>query len=90
MKRVAHSFSEVGKFLKKARLRAKLSQADVKKILNYQSTQIISDWERGVCAAPHWALPILVKIYGIDIDKFIDLYLSVYEQELRFWVRGRK
>lgn len=83
-------FLRIGAFLKEARLNANLSQNEVKKILKYKSPQIISDWERGICCAPHRVLPILVKTYGIDVEEFVDIYLDAYARELEGWFSRKK
>ncbi len=89
MKKIVSQFLSTGEFLRKARLAANLSQADVRKTLDYQSPQIISDWERGVCRAPTRVLPTLVKIYKFDANEFIEIYLKAYEIELKYWINRR-
>lgn len=85
MKRAKNKFITIGKFLKRARVNAKLSQGDVKKLLGYKSPQIISDWERGICGPPLASLHILKKAYGLNEHTILKIYMNAERKELEKW-----
>ena len=79
---------ELGKFLKTARKKSKLSQWEVAQDLGYGSAQFISNWERGISYPPTKSLPKLCKMYGVGLDKLWTIYckalLYEHERKLRF------
>lgn len=89
-KKITPKYVELGKFLKVARERIYLSQGDVKKILGYKSTQIISDWERGYCGVPKEAMPEIIKLYKIRKSIFIKKLIQASEKELKMILKGPK
>ena len=53
---------ELGVFLKKARVKAGLTQREVGELLELKTSQYISNWERGIVGI---AFPQLVKVCGL-------------------------
>lgn len=68
--------------LKNARLKAKLSQADVSKRLGYSTPQFISNWERGVSHPPIHSLKTLGALYKVDPESLFDSLLTVTVAEV--------
>lgn len=85
MKPTTPKFLFIGKFLKRARVKAKLSQGDVRDLLGYKTPQIISDWERGVCGPPIHMLACICKAYVLSERKLINLILKAERKELEKW-----
>jgi transcriptional regulator with XRE-family HTH domain len=71
----------IGKFLKTAREKAALTQAQVAKSLSYSSAQFVSNWERGIALPPLNQLPRLAEIYRIPPKAFLEI-LHDYQEEL--------
>jgi transcriptional regulator with XRE-family HTH domain len=67
-------FRKFGKFLKKRRIKAKLTQMDVAKNLGCHS-QFISNIERGLCAPPFKTLKTLTELYRINSGELIKLII---------------
>lgn len=64
----------LGKFLKKKRNEAGLTQRDIKTMFNYNSGQFVSNWERGLIVPPTPTLKALLKVYQVT-DKEIKHYI---------------
>jgi len=62
-------------FLRKARLKANLSQAQVGKVFGYGSAQYVSNWERGVSKPPLKTLRKLAELYGVPGDVLYEILL---------------
>ncbi len=77
-----HGSIELSKYLKQMRCRAGLTQKQVAKVLRYESAQFVSNWERGVATPPVAALAVLIKLYGLNLDHLIHLYMSSLKSEL--------
>ena len=68
--------SPVSKFLKEARIKSSLTQAEVANALRYKSVQFVSNWERGLRTPPGKTLVKLAKMYRISIEDLYDLLLE--------------
>lgn len=90
MKKVNRKYLAIGKFLKERREAVGLSQNKVKEILGYESCQLVSDWERGICGPPNAILKKLVKAYKISAGNLIDKILSAERTELESQLRASK
>jgi transcriptional regulator with XRE-family HTH domain len=73
---VEKHFVTLGAFLKKARLKAEISQHDVAKALGYSSYQFISNWERGISSPPCAVLKRIAALYKTSAQKLFDLLLK--------------
>jgi len=62
-------YSEIGKELKRLRIKAGLKQKDVAKELGYSSPQFISNWERGISSPPVKIIKELANLYKTSPDK---------------------
>lgn len=65
-----------GEFLKKSREAQGLSQKDVSTVLGYNTSQFISNWERGLSLPPIPTLRKLAKVYGIDAETLFNVILE--------------
>lgn len=63
-------------FLKEGRVKAGLSQKEVSEVLNYDTPQFISNWERGIAAPPISILKRLAELYKISSEKLFDVVLA--------------
>lgn len=90
MKKVNKKYLMIGKFLKKKREAVGLSQNDVKEIVGYESCQLVSDWERGICGPPISILSKLIKAYKLSSESMIELFLSAERVELEVLLENRK
>ena len=69
-------------YLKRARIKAGLSQGEVAKKLGYTSPQFISNWERGLSSPPMDTLGELVDIYKIPGKELVDIMVHETKQSL--------
>lgn len=75
-------FSSMGRFLKNKRVDSGLTQSELADKL-VLSSQMVSNWERGLCAPPSNCIKKLTKILSIDSEDMLRLFLSSKEQLLR-------
>lgn len=54
-----------GPKLKKMREKVELTQNDVAKSLGHSTPQLVSNWERGMCALPTTSILPVAKIYKV-------------------------
>lgn len=66
---------DLGTYLKSKREAAGLSQIDVSQTLGYSSPQFVSNWERGLAKPPSKSLAKLVKIYKLNSDELVNIYV---------------
>lgn len=75
-----------GRWMKRAREAANLTQADVAKQLSYDTPQFISNWERAISHPPVAVFAHLVRIYKLDRKeaqkRFRDLKMLPVERDL--------
>ena len=71
---------------KMARKSVGLTQKQVADKLGYDSSQFVSNWERGTSYPPPKAFRIICKLYTLDYNNmshvFIDLMVENYRAEL--------
>jgi transcriptional regulator with XRE-family HTH domain len=68
--------SSLGQLLSEHRSRLGLSQKDVATQLGYSTSQVVSDWERGIRSPPGNVLRKLVKLYKVTPEKFYEVLLE--------------
>lgn len=66
----------LGGFLKKKRIDAGFSQADVADKLAYSTPQFISNWERGVSRPPISVLKKIGDLYGVSSEDLFEVVLN--------------
>lgn len=74
-------------FFKNARERQGLTQADVAKVLGYDTAQFISNWERGQSYPPIKATRKLSKLYKVPQD---DIFNRILTNALDLTVKSLK
>src|SRR4051812_7575828 len=79
---------KLGRFLKKKRMEAGLTQYEIASVLGYTSPQFISNIERGTCAPPMETLATFVKVYNIKPETFIKLMMDGQREALK-WTLSR-
>lgn len=72
----------VGKFLRKCRENAGRTQADVAAMLDYSTSQFVSNWERGKALPPAWSLPRIAEIYQIASNDLIEKMMEYQKAHL--------
>lgn len=65
--KLAKEFINFGKFVKKARIQAGLTQNQLAKRLGYDTSQFVSNIERGLCAYPLNKFKKVAKILDCDL-----------------------
>lgn len=81
--------SEFHIYLKDLRQRAALSQEAVAKVLGYESSQFISNWERGLSHPPLKALPLLAQVYEVSTHELYEKLESAVLIDLKSSLRKR-
>ena len=83
------SQKEFANFLKRKRIDAGITQADVSKKLGYSTPQFVSNWECGRGKPPIATIPKLIKIYRVDPDEIVTYYLMNTKQQLQKAFKSR-
>ncbi len=78
-----NAVDNLGKFLKKLRVEANLSQSEVASALGYSSPQFISNFERGLASPPLNKIKILAEIYDCDLRDFYKVLRNEQDAFLR-------
>jgi transcriptional regulator with XRE-family HTH domain len=87
---VLRKFESTSKYFRQKRLDAEITQAELAEALGFTSAQIVSNWERGICAPPMASLRSLIKILKLDAEEVTDV---ITEENRRFLLEnlsGRK
>jgi len=72
----AKEISTLGQLLSEHRNLLGLSQKEVATHLGYSTSQVVSDWERGIRSPPANVLRKLVKLYKVTPEKFYEVLLE--------------
>ena len=73
----------IGRFLRRKRLEANLTQWDVAQHLGYSTPQFVSNWERGVSAPPLATWPRLCKILRVSDAEVVTTVERYWNLELK-------
>jgi len=73
----------IGRFFKEKRIEASLSQVYIASSLGYDSPQMVSNWERGLCAPPYDALKKIVELYGLSKKDVVEIFSDATKEELK-------
>lgn len=76
----------IGSFLRDRRTREKLTQTKVANSLGYDSSQIVSNWERGVCAPPYEAVKRVMSLYKISKEEYIEIMTTATKAEMEVYL----
>jgi transcriptional regulator with XRE-family HTH domain len=88
----AANFKKIGTYFRNKRLARGLTQEEVSGFLGYNSKQIVSNWERGLCSPPLDQVSALIVLFNLDAKEILELFLDVTREELSasFGIRTRK
>lgn len=81
--------NKCGDFLKTSREAQGLSQRDVSTELGYNTSQFISNWERGLSQPPIPTLRKLAKLYKIDAETLFNVILEAQVEIVRNSLREK-
>ncbi len=73
---LSRHYVALGEYLQAMRQKKGLTQRDVSQELKYSSAQFISNFERGITSPPLKKLKILIELYGLPVEKVMDLILK--------------
>lgn len=83
-------FERTSKYFREKRLEAGFTQSELARVLGFTSAQIVSNWERGVCAPPMASLKPMIRFLKLDPIEVTDI---ITEENRRFLLEnlaGRK
>lgn len=83
-------FEKLGKFLKKSRIDAGLTQQEVSEKLGFSTAQYISNWERGMSTPPLQNLHTIVDLYNLDAEHFLKEILEVQKMQMQLQFEHKK
>ena len=83
-------FESTSKYFRQKRLDAEITQAELAEALGFTSAQIVSNWERGICAPPMASLRSLIKILNLDAEEVTDVITEENRRFLLEALSGRK
>ena len=72
-----------GRYLKNARINAGYTQAQIAKLLEYSSSQFISNVERGISSPPFKLLKVFADVYKLDREALLEEYIKHKREEWR-------
>ena len=75
--------NELGSLLAQARVEAGLSQLELSRKLGYNSSQFVSNWERGLCAPPVNKLFQISKLLNVKPEQIHRIILDGTNAYLR-------
>lgn len=80
------NFVTFGQFLRDARLKCEMSQKELASAMHFQSSQIVSNWERGVQAAPISRAKKLAKILHLKTDTLKRFYVGIEKERIKTYL----
>lgn len=76
-------FNTEGEIIAHARMKAKLTQAELSKKLGYVSPQFVSNWERNISKMPRGSFGKLAKYLGKKpLQEVVDLRVKAFRDKL--------
>jgi transcriptional regulator with XRE-family HTH domain len=91
MKTKKSSAVRLGAFLRARRQELNLTQGQVARKMGLQSSQYVSNWERGVSLPPVFhaaSIRKIIRIYGLTLHEYVDRIL--FEQKVRIYERMKE
>ncbi|MEO5668308.1 MAG: helix-turn-helix transcriptional regulator [Bdellovibrionota bacterium] len=70
---MSQKFEFTSKYFRQKRIDAGMTQSELATALGFSSAQIVSNWERGVCAPPMASLRPMIKILKLDPEEVTDV-----------------
>jgi transcriptional regulator with XRE-family HTH domain len=75
-------FSQIGNYFRDKRLERGMTQEEISRFLGYNSKQIVSNWERGICNPPMDIIGKLIKVLDLDSEEVLNLFMNITRKEL--------
>jgi transcriptional regulator with XRE-family HTH domain len=75
-------YGQLGKYLKAARLKKKLSQAELAKTFRLHG-QFVSNWERGLCAPPKHCFQKVIEFLELDRSTLVEVMIEDSKRFIR-------
>ncbi|RYZ92595.1 MAG: XRE family transcriptional regulator [Proteobacteria bacterium] len=75
--------------LRQLRENAGHSQKNVSHVLGYQSSQFVSNWERGLSDPPVQTLKYLAKLYNIKLKDLAEVFIAYKVSRIRSEIESR-
>lgn len=72
----------LAKFIKRKRIEACLTQAELATELGYSTPQFISNWERGLSQPPVDTLVVLAGLIKVNKDELFNMLLAMKIEEI--------
>ena len=72
----------LSKYLKEKRLSLGMTQKQCADRIGYETSQFISNWERGVSTPPLSVLGIVCRVYGLDSNKVKKFLVKEYVSKI--------
>jgi transcriptional regulator with XRE-family HTH domain len=69
-------YKNLGSYLREQRIASGFMQIEIAKILNYTSSQFVSNWERGQSAPPNKDLQRLIKLLKLNRETLVELMVA--------------
>lgn len=81
--------NKCGTFLRASREKQNLSQKEVSAHLGYNTSQFISNWERGLSEPPVPVIKTLAKLYKIDPEALFEVILQAHLEAVEKTLRHK-
>ncbi len=81
-------FERLAVYFKNVRLQRGMSQLELARQLGFQSAQIVSNWERGLCAPPMNAMVKMVSMFSLAQNEVMDMILEENKKLLEMQFSG--
>jgi transcriptional regulator with XRE-family HTH domain len=76
------TFKRIGGYFRDARISSGMTQQNIADHLGYTSKQLISNWERGLCSPPMHQVNSLIKLFKLDFNEVLELFMQTHRDEL--------
>jgi transcriptional regulator with XRE-family HTH domain len=83
-------FESTSKYFRQKRLDSEITQAELARALGFSSAQIVSNWERGICAPPMASLRTLVKVLKLVPEEVANVITESNRKIILENLNGRK
>lgn len=90
MKNKTGNSNILGSYLKRKRIEANMSQAEVAYLLGYTTPQYISNFERGICSPSLKILNQLAGAFKINMREFFEVVMEQRKAEVEKILFGQK
>lgn len=85
---MARNDGQLGSYFRQKRISLNISQIELSRALGYESSQFVSNWERGLCNPPFKAIAKLIKILHADVGEVEQLLVAASRKEIDKLLKG--